>query len=109
MVIGAIDSLLIWTLMPPLSVCWFLNVGQANFRCHRKDKFGFNMQAICDHNLKFYWVNVKWPGATSDCMAWMTSGLCNLPENTPTTKLLAAGMTLVGDNAYVKGSTWQFL
>jgi hypothetical protein len=32
----------------------------------------------------------------------MTSGHCNLPENTPTTKLLAAGMTLVGDNAYVK-------
>ena len=102
MVIGAIDGLLIWTLMPPLSVCRFLNVGQANFRCHRKDKFGFNMQAICDHNLKFYWVNVKWPGATSDYMAWVTSRLCNLLENNTTMKLLVAGITLVGDNAYVK-------
>jgi hypothetical protein len=102
MVIGAIDGLLIWTLMPPLSMCRFLNIGQSNFRCHRKDKFGFNMQAICDHNLKFYWVEVWWPGATSDYMAWATSWLCHALENNGVTKLLANGMTLVGDNAYVK-------
>jgi hypothetical protein len=60
------------------------------------------MQAICNHNLKFHWVNVKWPGSASDYKAWVTSGLCNLIENNPAKKLLAEGMTLVGDNAYVK-------
>ena len=54
-VIGAIDGLIICILKPCLKFSRVSNCGQANFRCHRKDKFGLNLQAICDHNLKFIW------------------------------------------------------
>ena len=45
-VIGAIDGLIICCVMPPLEFCRALNCGQINFRCHRKDKYGLNLQAI---------------------------------------------------------------
>jgi hypothetical protein len=57
---------------------------------------------ICDHNLKFMWIKMKWPAATSDYMAWVTSSLAiNLENNV--VKLIEGGM-LVGDCAYVKKS-----
>lgn len=101
-VVGAIDGLLIWMTKPSFAFCRKVNVGEANWRCHRKDKFGFNMQAICDHNLKFTWINMDWPGATSDYMAWVTSDLCRAMEHNDVTKIILPGYTLVGDNAYVK-------
>ena len=101
-VIGAIDGLLICILKPSIDFCRELNCGSASFRCHRKDKYGLNLQAICDHRLKFIWIDMQWPGATSDYMAWVTSGLCYLLENNPVTKLIVDGYTFVGDNAYVK-------
>jgi hypothetical protein len=101
-VVGAIDGLLIWTLMPPLFLCRMIDCGQANFRCHRKDKYGCNMIAICDHTLRFRWVDMNWPGATSNYMAWITSKLCMDLEDNAVTNVLRAGMTLVGDNAFVK-------
>ena len=57
-VIGAIDELLIWIRMPSLSICRFVNCGQSSFLCSRKAKFGLNMQAICDHKLRFRWVEI---------------------------------------------------
>ena len=106
-VIGAIDGLIIGTLMPCLKYSRMLNCGQTNFRCHRKDKYGLNLQAICDHRLKFFWVELKWPAATSDYMAWVTSELCGLLEDNVVTKKIAEGFTFVADNAYVKRCTWQ--
>ena len=50
-VIGAIDGLVICILLPCLSICRSLECGQVNFRCHRKDKYGLNLQAICNHRL----------------------------------------------------------
>ncbi len=38
-VVGAIDGLVVCTIMPTLSECKHMNCGQANFRCHRKDKY----------------------------------------------------------------------
>ena len=101
-VIGAIDGLVICTLMPSLIICRMLNCGQKSFRCHRKDKFGLNMQAICDHMLRFTWVEIKWPAATSDYLAWVTSSLCMMLEEGTGTVVIKPGFTLVGDNAYVK-------
>lgn len=101
-VVGAIDGLLIWMRKPNKAFCREQNVGEANWRCHRKDKFGFNFQAICDHNLKFVWTDMQWPGATSDYMAWVTSGLRKSLEDNDITKLLLPGYTLIGDNAYIK-------
>ncbi len=55
---------------------------------------------ICNHNLKFTWIDMKWLVATSDYMAWVTSSLAiNLENNV--VKLIEGG-TLVGDCAYVK-------
>lgn len=100
-VIGAIDGIVIATLMPCLAVCRYLKCGQKSFRCHRKDKFGLNMQAICDHKLRFTWVEIKWPAATSDYLAWVTSSLCIMLEDSLQC-IIKPGYTLVGDNAYVK-------
>ena len=47
-VIGAIDGILICTLMQCAFVCELLQCGAKSFRCHRKDMYGLNMQAICD-------------------------------------------------------------
>ena len=102
-VIGAIDGILIWILKPTAKQCKDLGIANdGQFRCHRKDKYGLNMQAICDHKLRFIWFDIRWPGASSDFMAWVTSKLCIDLEKNGTTKILLKGMTLVGDNAYVK-------
>jgi hypothetical protein len=58
-VVGVIDGLVVCTLMPCLSECLFMNCGQANFQCHQKDEYGLNLQAICNHNLKFTWIEMK--------------------------------------------------
>jgi hypothetical protein len=99
-VVVAIDGLVLCTLMPSLSECLCMNRRQANFRCHRKDKYGLNLQAICNHNLKFTWIEMKWPAATSDYMVWVTSSLAIELDN-DVEKLIEGG-TLVGDCAYVK-------
>ena len=101
-VVGAIDGLVICTRMPNLAESIAMNIGQTNFRCHRKDKYGLNLQAICDHNLKFTWVDMKWPAATSDYMAWVTSSLYRALENNAVTKTIIDGFVIVGDCAYVK-------
>ena len=101
-VVGAIDGLVICTRLPSLLECIIMNIGQANFRCHRKDKYGLNLQAICDHNLKFIWADMRWPAATSDYMAWVTSSLYRALENNTLTKTIIDGFVIVGDCAYVK-------
>ena len=52
-VIGAIDGIVICTIRPSQYFCELLKCGSKSFRCHRKDKFGLNMQAISDHKLRF--------------------------------------------------------
>jgi hypothetical protein len=53
-VIGAIDGILIWTIKPSkIEECEKAKCGSKSFFCCRKDKFGMNTQAICDHNLQF--------------------------------------------------------
>ena len=48
-VVGVIDGLVMCMHMPNLSESIDMNCGQANFRFHQKDKYGLNLQAICDH------------------------------------------------------------
>ena len=71
-IIGAIDGVLIWTQKPNRSKCEAAKCGETSFLCGRKSKYGWNMQAICDNHLRFYWVDLKWPGSASDYMAWVT-------------------------------------
>jgi hypothetical protein len=102
-VIGAIDGILIWTINPNKIECEKAEYGTKSFFCGRKDKFGMNMQAICDHNLRFTWINICWPGFTANYMAWVTSELYSKIQSAKS--VIAKGLTLVGDNAYVKSMT----
>ena len=102
--IGAIDGIPIWILKPFKQECLLANCGETSFHCSRKDKYGLNMQAICDDELRFLFINMCWPGATADYMAWVTSCLCLEIESSlgSTLPKIKKGFTLVGDNAYVK-------
>ena len=64
-------------------------------------KNGLNMQAICNDKLRFIYIDLSWPGATTDYMAWVTSGLCMEIEQLLQTVLPQITM-LVGDNVYIK-------
>ena len=62
------------------------------------------MQAICDDELRFIFIDLSWPGSTADYMAWVTSCLCQDIENSTNSLIpkIKRGFTLIGDNAYVK-------
>ena len=59
-----------------------------------------NLQEICDHKICFTWVNICWPGLTSDYMVLVTSNLCGKLEDGD--GLLLERKLIDGDNAYVK-------
>mmetsp|Transcript_1390 Transcript_1390/g.2000 ORF Transcript_1390/g.2000 Transcript_1390/m.2000 type:complete len:227 (-) Transcript_1390:113-793(-) len=100
MIVGCIDGLLIWIKKPSKKECKDEKCGEKNFLCSRKNKFGLNLQAICDHKLRFTWIDIQWPGSTSLYMAWVTSDLCHDLESK--TNMLLPGNSIVGDNAYVR-------
>ena len=44
-----------------------------------------NLQAVCDYNLQFTYIDIKWPGSTSDNLACVTFDLCyDLDKNDAT-------------------------
>ena len=100
-IIGAIDGMLIWIKKPSLTVVDKLRCGQINFYCSRKAKYGLNLQAICDHNLEFRWIDIRYPGCASDYIAWNTSQLC-VDLDYHCDRMVLSGCKLVGDSAYVK-------
>ncbi|KAL7546830.1 hypothetical protein ACHAWF_010152 [Thalassiosira exigua] len=100
--VSAIDGIVICTLKPLLYVCHWLQCGQLMFRCHRKDKYDFNMQPICDHELRFIWCDMTWPGAASDYTAFVTSELYRALEANKMTKKILRGFTFINNNAYTK-------
>ena len=61
-----------------------------------------NMQARCDHKLRFLLINIQWIGSTSDYLAWVTSSLCHDLNKYDNKNTLLNGMIIVGDNANVK-------
>jgi len=96
--IGAIDGILIWIHKPTEADCEGTGVGPKPFFCGRKKKYGLNMQAICDARRRFIWVDIHFPGATSDYFAFEQTDLFRrLQEG----GLLKAGLCLFGDAAYV--------
>ena len=102
-VIGAIDGILIWILKPSRKECDVAGCQEASFKCSRKDKFGINMQAICDYKFRIRWIDLSWPGNSSDYMAWTTSHLYQEVDNDPW-QFIIPGMTLLGDSAYTRSS-----
>lgn len=75
-------------------------VGQKKFFCGRKHKFGLNCQAVSDKRGKFLDLSIRYGGASSDCLAFEASELWQRLED----GLLAPGLVLFGDNAYLNTS-----
>ena len=99
--VGATDGMLVWILCVSQQECEKLQVGSNKFFCRRKKKFGLNMQATCDHERRFTDLSIKFPGATSDFLAFEAS---ELRSNLEKEGFLAEGLCLFGDNAYVNKS-----
>eukprot|EP01082_Thalassiosira_pseudonana_P002254 g2382.t1 g2382 contig11:1356972-1357988(+) len=99
--VGAIDGILIWIHKPSDSDCDMLGFGQTKFFCGRKKKFGLNMQAVCDAKRRFLWVDIRYPGTTSDFFAFDQSSLKDKLEQPG---FLHSGLCLFGDAAYANSS-----
>ena len=94
---GAIDGMLVWIEKPTDEQCEVAKCGKKKFFCGRKHKFGLNLQAVCDAEGRFLDLDIGHPGATSDFLALSTSDFHSRLEN----NLLAPGLCIFGDNAYV--------
>ena len=99
-VIGAIDGMLVWIVMPDKKTCRELNTGQITYHCARKDKYGVNLLAICDQKKRFRWASVMRPARSSDYLSFTSSLLPRMLENGEIQ--IRPGYTLIGDNAFVK-------
>jgi hypothetical protein len=99
-IVLAVDGMLVWTIQPSSEDCEIMQVGERAFHCYRKDKFGMNLMAGCDHLCRFRWADLKHPGTTSDYLAFATSPL-GLKLEHDNNGILKVGYTMVGDNAWV--------
>lgn len=95
--VGAVDGLLIWVLQPSPSCCKESRCDATKFFCGRKHKFGLNCQAVADCRGKFLDMSIRYPASTSDCLAFESSSL----YGDLMSGLLAEGLCLFGDNAYL--------
>ena len=96
----SIDGMLLWIEKPMEEECEKAKCGRKKCFCGRKHKFGLNLQAICDAECQFLDIDIGHPGATSDYLAFATSSFHGKLEN----GLLAEGLCIFGDNAYVNRS-----
>ena len=94
---GAIDGILVWIHKPTAAQAEISGIGQQKFYCGRKGKFGLNCQAVADVRGRFLDLSINYGGAASDCLAFEASSLCHRLE----LGLLAPGLNLFGDNAYL--------
>ena len=98
---GAIDGLLIWTHKPSKQQCDLTKQGQKKYFCGRKNKYGLNMQGVCDHNGRFLDVSIMYGGSSSDLLAFEASDLHSKLKNH---LLFAPGLGSFGENAYINSS-----
>ncbi|KAG7339726.1 DDE superfamily endonuclease [Nitzschia inconspicua] len=94
---GAVDGILIWTIKPTVDECNFLGVCQKKFLCDWKNKIGLNYQAVSDARGRFLDISIVYGGASSDCLTFERSNLFGQLNN----GMLAEGLCLLGDNAYL--------
>lgn len=90
--IGALDGWLCCTVQPR-DVTNQRDYFSGHYQC-----FGLNIQAICDHKLRFIFFAVTSPGKTGDARAF---NKCIKLGRWIDAKLKNTGFFLVGDNAYV--------
>ena len=97
--VGCIDGMLVWTHQPTLKDCKAVGISQSKFWCFQKSKYGLNFQAICDVELCFLDICIRFAGASSDLLAVKTSNIKDLLDK----GLLKPGLCIFGNNAYVNG------
>jgi len=95
--VGCIDGMLLWTECPSEKQSCKAFCGSNSFLCGRKNKFGFNMQAICDSERRFLQVWINHPASSSDFLAFVKS---EIYKSLKQPGFLAPGLVLFGDNAY---------
>ena len=79
---GVIDGFLVWTEKPSEAEAAVMKCGSKRFLCGRKNKFGFNMQAICDSHCRFLKTWINNPASSADFLAFVRSKFFN-KLNTP--------------------------
>lgn len=94
---GAIDGILIWISQPSAKDAKEAGVLRRKFLCSRKHKYGLNMQGTCNRRGRILDMSINYGGASSDLLAFEKSDLYRRLEG----GLLADGLVLYGDNAYV--------
>lgn len=103
--VGAIDGILVWTNKPTSFDLNLLGFGPKKFFCGRKNKYGLNMQGICDADGRFLDYKIRHPGATADYLAFTTSSIFDKIQKGSKVHqghpFLKPGLSLYGDNAYV--------
>jgi hypothetical protein len=95
--VGAVDGILLWIHRPSEDDAAAAGCGPAKFFCGRKHKYGLNCQAVCDAKGRFLDMSILFPGSTSDVLSFESSTLHHKLQN----GLLAPGLCLFGDNAYI--------
>ena len=95
---GAIDGMLIWISKPCEKKCKKIGLGSGKFYCGRKKKIGLNLKATVTITRNFIALSIKYPGSSSDFMAFENSDLRRELESS---NFLYSGLCLFGDNAYV--------
>ena len=96
--IDALDGLIIWTQKPTKPYCDQVKIGEKSFFCGRKNKFGLNLQAMCDDKLIFRFADIRFPASASDYISWNAS---DLPKKILLERLIKPGFAIYSDNAYV--------
>jgi hypothetical protein len=89
--VGALDGLLVHISQPKGKEVKNIRSYYSGHYCC----FGMNVQAVCDHRLRFIYLCVAGPGRMPDISAYRKSELRKLVEALPPTKYIVA------DNAYV--------
>jgi DDE superfamily endonuclease len=93
-----VEGLLIWIQKPNQTTVQETKVGQTNYFCGRKNKYGLNLQGTCNHKRRFIDIDIRHPAATSDYLAFETSALNKKLEQDG---FLYNKLAIYGDCAYV--------
>ena len=98
---GAIDGILIWMEKPSQIDAQECGLSQKKLLCARKNKFGFNMQAVSDCRGMILDLSINYGGASAEIIAFEASDLYDKLEKG---LLHNSRLALFGDNAYVNKS-----
>ena len=99
--VGAIDGMLVWVTKPKVHDCEGMSIGAGRFYCGRKKKYGVTLQAVCDANRRFLDIYIGHPASASDLLVFSQCPLRHLVEDQ---HLLASGLALYGDAAYMNNN-----